>query len=243
MRSVFRRPALAGIMLIGLAAVAQAQPTPARPVVIELFTSQGCSSCPPADALLSELAERPDVLPLAFHVTYWNRLGWRDPFSLDTATDRQRAYQRLLGDDTVYTPQMIVDGRVDVIGSDRAGVARAIAQARGAAVVPIGLSRTAQGLRIQVAATSGAAARDAQLLLIGYDSQHRTAVARGENAGRQLSESNIVRSFSTLTTWSGQTLDLASSAPTAERAAVILQARDGRILGAAVLPRNSGVSG
>ena len=75
-----------------------------RPIVVELFTSQGCSSCPPADHLLVELADRPDILALAFHVTYWNNLGWRDPFSLDDATTRQRDYQRRLGSDTIYTP-------------------------------------------------------------------------------------------------------------------------------------------
>ncbi len=101
-----------------------------RLVVVELFTSQGCSSCPPADAFLKDLARtRPDVLALGFHVTYWNGLGWRDPYSLDEATQRQRRYASLLSLDSVYTPQMVVDGRRDVVGSDRSAAAAAIREA------------------------------------------------------------------------------------------------------------------
>ena len=170
-----------------------------RPVVVELFTSQGCSSCPPADALLSELAGRSDVLALAFHVTYWNNLGWRDPFSLDLATDRQRAYQRLLGTETIYTPQMIVDGRTDVIGSDRRGVAYAIAGAMLDSTVPVAVTRSGQGLQLAVGAGKG----EGSLIVVGYDSVRRTSVQRGENAGRQLSESNIVRNFQKVADWTG----------------------------------------
>lgn len=213
-----------------------------RPVVVELFTSQGCSSCPPADALLGELARNPDILPLAFHVTYWNNLGWRDPFSLDAATDRQRAYQRNLRTDTIYTPQMIVDGHTDVIGSDRAAVTAAIARARPAQSVPITLSRTADGLSVQIAAgTIPAGQGEKRILLIGFDSAHRTTVPRGENAGRQLSETNIVRGVTVLGSWTGQAVNLSHPMPPGvfqgERAAVLLQANDGRILGAAVLAR------
>jgi hypothetical protein len=231
-------------LLLGLTLVPPAlAQQPARPIVVELFTSQGCSSCPPADALLSELAGRPDILPLAFHVTYWDRLGWRDPFALELATSRQRGYQRLLDTETIYTPQMIVEGRIDVVGSDRAGVRAALTAARApasvTASVPINLMVNGGQIDIRV----GAGVGPASVLLIGYDPAHRTAVARGENAGRQLSESNIVRSLLAVTTWRGQALSVSSPAPTAERTAVILQAPDGRILGAAVLANASGVSG
>ena len=227
---------LALSVLLGIAAPALAEQP--RPVVVELFTSQGCSACPPADALLAELAARSDVLPLAFHVTYWNSLGWRDPFSLDLATDRQRVYQRLLGTETLYTPQMIVDGRTDVIGSDRRAVAYAIAAAMLDSTVPVGVTRSGRGVQIAVGAGKG----DASVIVVGYDSVRRTSVQRGENAGRQLSESNIVRNFQKVADWTGQPLSLAIPLPMAERVAIILQASDGRILGAASLAKPNGVS-
>src|SRR5215471_14483241 len=97
-----------------------------KPVVVELFTSQGCSSCPPADAVLGKLAKRSDVLPLAFHVDYWDYIGWKDPFASKETTDRQYDYGRALCLNMVYTPQMVVDGSQDVVGSDEGAVVRAI---------------------------------------------------------------------------------------------------------------------
>jgi hypothetical protein len=103
------------------------------PVVVELFTSQGCNSCPPADRLLGELAKRDDVLPLGFHVTYWDRLGWPDTFGLAGSTERQESYAAWLGLDRLYTPQMVIGGRIDVVGGSRARVLEAIELLRGGA--------------------------------------------------------------------------------------------------------------
>ena len=201
-----------------------------RPVVVELFTSEGCSSCPPADALLTRLAGRRDLLPLAFHVTYWNALGWRDPFSFDAATDRQAAYAARLGGGS-YTPEMVVDGRRGLVGSDSGAVASAIADARGDAdrAVPLDVERTKGGVAVAV----GAGAGRARVLLIGYDLQRRTAVGRGENSGRTLTESNIVRSIRVIGQYDGAPLHLSADPGAGERDAVILQAPDGHILAAA----------
>ena len=211
----------------------QAHAAVPRPVVVELFTSQGCSSCPPADAYLSELARtRPDVLALAFHVTYWNSLGWTDPFALSAATDRQRAYAGVLGSE-VYTPQMVVDGRTDIVGSDREAAAADIARAASDEPAPVAVDvmRTQAGLRIEVGAGQGAA----RVWLIGYDSSHRTAVGRGENGGRTLVESNIVRAVASVGTWTGAALATDAMAPAGEHVAVLLQAADGHFLGVARL--------
>ena len=215
------------------AAVVAAVPARAqlkRPVVVELFTSQGCSSCPPAEALLTDLASgRPDVLALSFHVTYWNGLGWGDPFSLEAATLRQRRYARLLPSE-VYTPQMVVDGTHDVVGSDRSGVIAAIA---AAAARQDGPDLTLHQGNGQVEIAVGAGDGEADLVVIGYDGAHRTAVRWGENAGRTLAESNVVRALSAVGTWRGTALRLAVPLPQGERVAAILQASDGRILTAA----------
>lgn len=224
----------AGVLSV-LPTVAGAESLPAgprRPVVVELFTSQGCSSCPPADALVAELADtRPDVLALTFHVTYWNRLGWTDPFSFQGATERQRGYVALSVSPQVYTPAMVVDGRLDVVGSDRRGVAAALAQAGAdaAAGAEVGAVRRGRTLAVSV----GAGAGTGKIVLVGYDRRHETAVARGENGGRTLTEVNVVRSIAVVGTWSGSATQLEVPVPAGEDAAVLVQAANGRIVGAA----------
>ena len=207
------------------ATVLPATAGPGRRTVLELFTSQGCSSCPPADALLTELARRSDLLPLAFHVTYWDRLGWRDPFSLEEATARQRRYATWLHADSIYTPQLVVDGQIDVVGSDRAGVLRAIEQSRATQAVALELGQS----RASVGAGPGGT-----IQFIGYDREHRTAVGRGENGGRTLLESNIVRSLHTVA-WDGGATHLPAPDIAGEHVAVLVQGRDGTMLASAAL--------
>ena len=223
------RTAVIGLALAaGLAANAHAQESP---VVVELFTSQGCSSCPPADAFLTELARKhQNVLPLAFHVTYWNYLGWKDPFSLDAATNRQREYARYLGADGIYTPQMVVDGKTGFVGSDRPQGLTIIAGAPRKSI-PISVTRDGDTLVIAV----GAGAGQAKVLLVGFDPTHQTPVGRCENSGRTLTESNIVRSFTPVGTWTGSAVALRQTATAGETFAVLLQTDDGRIIGAARL--------
>ncbi|MDR3530446.1 MAG: DUF1223 domain-containing protein [Rhodopila sp.] len=223
------RAALFGLALATVGAnVSYAQESP---IVVELFTSQGCSSCPPADAFLTDLAhQRRDVLPLAFHVTYWDSLGWKDPYSLDAATNRQRDYARLLDQDGVYTPQMVVDGTTAFVGSNRSQGLNAIANAEHKRI-PVGLARNGQTLLITV----GAGAGRAKVLLVGFDPAHETHIGRGENSGRSLLESNIVRSLTPIGTWSGSAMELRQTPPAGESFAILLQSEDGRIVGAARL--------
>jgi len=233
---------LAGAPAFGADAVA---PPAERPIVVELFTSQGCSSCPPADALLGELARRRDVLPLGFHVDYWDRLGWKDPYASAAATQRQRAYARLLDTATVYTPQMVIDGRIDVVGSYRDQVLAAIDRARAtAATVPIACTAGSDGAQVRVAGGgtgTGNATGDgrATLWLVGFDRHHETVVGAGENGGRTLAEWQIVRGIEPLGSWTGTPLETtvpAAALARYERAALVLQGADGRILGAALVP-------
>jgi hypothetical protein len=202
-----------------------------RPVVVELFTSQGCSSCPPADALLGELAQRKDVLALAYHVDYWDRLGWKDPFSSAAATRRQRQYGDQFRLRAIYTPQIVVDGRAEMVGSDRRAVTRAIqAAAAPAPQFDIDLVREANDIRVHVGVD--AALAGARVQLVGYVRSRTTRVAAGENAGRTLAETNIVVSSQILGEGAGDWRVPAA----ADRAyAVLVQAQDGRMLGAAAL--------
>ena len=212
-----------------------AAPRPvAGPVIVELFTSQSCSSCPPADALLAELSRtRPDILALEFHVTYWDRLGWKDPYSLPQATLRQRRYAEHFGRDGVYTPQLVAGGRHQAIGSDRAGVLAAIAAAAAdGPAATLRLERDGAGLLLEVGAGHGAG----QLLLVGFDPAHTTRVGGGENGGRTLTEVNVVRSISPAGPWRGEAISLHPSPPAGERTALLLQADDGQVLAATVLP-------
>jgi hypothetical protein len=204
-----------------------------RPVVVELFTSQGCSSCPPANAYLNDLArERHDVLPLAFHVTYWDRLGWKDPFSLSAATDRQARYGGRFGDGS-YTPEIVVDGLNSHVGSYRDEIGSAIEHAKAAATTSaaVKVSRKDNQLLVEVGPGEGRG----RVLLVGFDHYHKTAIRRGENGGRTFEELNVVRSVRPLADWQGAALRLTEQTPEGEDAAVLVEAPDGRIVGAARL--------
>ena len=215
----FRR-CLAFAAMLCCVVVANAQP---RPVVVELFTSQGCSSCPPADAYLGKLSARSDVLALSYHVDYWDDLGWRDRFALPQSTKRQSIYARNLGRSSVYTPQLVIDGREDQVGSDARAIARALSENRDG--VPVGVSiRDAQVL-IDLGAYPKAAPSD--VVLVAYLRHAVSAVGRGENAGRTLEEFNVVRAIRTLGSWKGQvqsfSVPVSSLPPDATDVAVLVQ--------------------
>ncbi len=206
--------------------------TDPSPVVVELFTSQGCSSCPPADAYLGELAQRRDVLALAFHVDYWNYIGWEDPFSSPEATERQRAYGSLLDLRAIYTPQMVIDGTTHEVGSDRGAVASAIKNAAREPKVPVTLLNDETGFRVRIGA--GEPGMRARVWLIEYEPEAATEVKRGENAGKRLVEYNIVQSWRAIGEWDGTAIEIALPPGNAGACAVIVQADPiGPIYGAA----------
>jgi hypothetical protein len=204
-----------------------------RPIVVELFTSEGCSSCPPADALLAELARSPEVLALSFHVDYWDRLGWKDPYSSTAATARQRNYARLSGTGEVYTPQIVVDGHWRAIGSDRGEVEQAIAEARRApAAVPVTLALDHGRARIAIGAGGGGAT--GSIVLIGFDRRHVDEVRGGENDGRTLAHVDVVRGITEIGRFDGSSATIeAPAAWHTDRLAVLVAADDGHIIGAA----------
>jgi hypothetical protein len=234
---------LAAVLAAGLcvAAVEEAvtPSTTATPVVVELYTSQGCSSCPPADALLGELAKRADIVALSLHVDYWDYIGWKDPYASPSTTQRQRAYAHAMGQHMIYTPQMVIDGRTETVGSHTADVERLIDEARAHPKLPIAFHRDATGYYVELPAGRNPSPAPATVWLVIYDKQHETAVDRGENAGADLVDYNVVREWRKIGSWDGKPMKLALGVSEDmetehDGCAVILQAGDvGPILGAA----------
>jgi hypothetical protein len=215
----------------------------APPVVVELFTAQGCRSCPPADAYLAELAKRDDVIALGFHVDYWNYIGWADPLAFTAATERQRAYRRRLNLPYIYTPEIIVGGAAEGVGSDRVAIDRLIGEAEAHRPPHPALHvarRSDGGLDVQVG-TAKPPEEAATLWLVGYDRPHTTTVQRGENAGRQATDYQPVHSVQAIGSWNGRAMEIVVPAGEGEAAgsggvAVLLQSGgDGPILTAARL--------
>ena len=226
----FHNVPLTCALLGALGLVSASASADTRPVVVELFTSQSCSSCPPADALLGELARRGDVVALGFHISYWDGLGWKDPFSSRSSTDRQRAYARLFGLGQIYTPQMVVDGAREMVGSDRDQVLAAVRDARPETIAPVTFAADRRSVAI------GAGDGRGNVLLVQFAQNRTTRVAGGENARRTLQDANGVEMLTALGSWNGSALGFAIEPPAdGEGLAVLVQAPDGRMLGAAVL--------
>ncbi len=197
------RECMAAAAMLSCVAATNAQP---RPVVVELFTSEGCSSCPPADAYVGKLSARSDVLALSFHVDYWDDLGWRDRFALAQSVERQNIYARNLRRSSVYTPQLVVDGRDDHVGSDGRAVATALSENRDG--VPVEVSVRDAEVLVEIGARPGVPPSD--VMLVAYLHHAVSAIGRGENAGRTLDEFNIVRNIRTLGEWKGRDLSRVS---------------------------------
>jgi len=175
--------------------------------VIELFTSQGCSSCPPADKVLGDLAQDPSVIALSLPIDYWDYLGWKDTLADSRFTARQRAYSRVRGDREVYTPQAVVNGSVHVIGSDREAIEGAIedtAQNGAVMSVPVRLTIAGQELTVSVAAANEHAARKhGEVWVCSISRAVPIAIGKGENSGRELTYHNVVRGLVKLGDWTG----------------------------------------
>jgi hypothetical protein len=223
-----KRFLFAALMVVAGAFAAQAQ-TAQRPVVLELFTSQGCSSCPAADALLSELAQRPDLVALELHVDLWDYIGWRDPFAQRAFGERQRNYLRTLQQRYVYTPQLVIDGRYHEVGSDRAAVMRHIERARAnqspGPQIEMVASSTQPGQSVRI---SGPAAGSCAVWHVVIDPRHETQVQRGENRGRLLVNTNIVRKWQMLGLFTGAQVELPlPSIGSQQKSVILVQANDG----------------
>jgi hypothetical protein len=214
--------------------------------VVELFTSQGCSSCPPADRVLADLAREPGVVALSFPVDYWDYLGWKDTLGSPANTARQRAYANARGDRQVFTPQMIVNGKVSCVGSDRAQVGRSMTRAaagRAALPVRLDLAETGSMLSIEVGRADPPASGEVWVFPVAKERE--VAIGRGENRGRSVTYANVVRGMTRAGYWSGAAarfeLPLKKARePDADSYVVILQGgepeRPGPILGAAKGP-------
>jgi len=231
-----RRSVLIGGAAAGAALPATGRATMGGPWAIELFTSQGCSSCPPADLKLGELSRRADIVALSYHVDYWDYIGWKDRFAAHETTERQRAYARVLNQRYVYTPEMVVDGIGHDPGVSKEPIASLLAEAqrRSPRRATPELSRASDGvLTIKLAAFKLDAPAD--VVLAVYDRRHSTAVHQGENGGRTLENFNVVRHFETVNRWDGAaatwTVPAERFKPEQGMAVLVQQADQGPMLG------------
>jgi hypothetical protein len=206
MNAFCRHLAFAAVVA-GVSLTLQPSATAAGPrAVVELFTSQGCSSCPPADKLLGELAHDPSLIALSLPVDYWDYLGWKDTLALHGHSNRQRAYSVARGDREVYTPQAVINGVVHVLGSDKAAIERAIAQTRQQdrpLRLPVTMSVADGKVTVKVAGAESENS-SAEIWLCPVTASAQVAVGRGENSGRTLTYHNVVRRWVKLGVWSGK---------------------------------------
>ena len=240
---------LAAIVWASLACVPPASAGELR-AVIELFTSQGCSSCPPADRLMGELARDPSLVVLTLPVDYWDYLGWKDTLALHGHTTRERAYALARGDREVYTPQVVVNGLVHVLGSDKAAIERAIAQTRASAApltLAVSVTVTDGNVTVKVPAQEENGRGSAEVWLCPVTDEAPVAIGRGENSGRSLVYHNVVRGWVKLGVWAGKAetfsvplsdlTDAGHALQDIDRLAVVVQrgvsAKPGMMLGAA----------
>jgi len=240
---IFNR--ISAALLAGLlSAAGLAGPSAADPkAVVELFTSQGCSSCPPADNYLGELTKRDDIIALSVHVDYWDYIGWKDTFAKPEHSLRQRAYAKARGDGRVYTPQMVINGNDHYVGSSRRSVEKGVASA--GLPLAVDISEKDGAIHIEIAGDTSLTKHHTTIRLVTYSSNAAVQIQRGENRGETITYHNIVRSMQPIGMWEGEAMVI--TLPSREimgqdiSGCVVMVQEDaergpGRILGAAVLP-------
>jgi len=225
-------------LVAGLTGTANAEQ---RPLIVELYTSQGCSSCPPADAYLDELAKRDDVIALTLPVDYWDYLGWKDTLASPFHTTRQRQYARQLGNRGIYTPQMVINGRMDEVGSRRNQVEQAMDNAKPADSVDIEVTNSPDGLNVTLVPAAHDAIDRGRVWLVQFDDRQVVKIGRGENSGRTVDYVNVVRKWNDLGDWTGEmkeiTIPKDMLSKTADGCVIFVQDLDsGAILGAWIMP-------
>jgi hypothetical protein len=232
-----------------IAIIAIIRPAHADPrAVVELFTSQGCSSCPPADKIIGELARDPNVIALSMPIDYWDYLGWKDTLADSRFSARQKAYSQMRGDRDVYTPQVVVNGSAHVIGSDRAGIDDAIkdtGKSDGVMSVPVTMSLSGKQINVSVAASKATTAAHGEVWICSVSKAIPISIGRGENRGREVTYYNVVRNILKVGDWNGSsgswTVPLENISRDGVDAAVVYvqdgnRDRPGAMLGAAYTP-------
>jgi hypothetical protein len=239
-----RRILLAALGFIALAVPSIAGEVKSNPkAVLELFTSQGCNSCPPADALLKSLDEKPDLITLAYHVDYWDYIGWADTFGAKANTDRQRAYAASWQSNTIYTPELVINGANAFVGSHKPEVEGAVASAS----LPIPVALKADGDMLDVSIDGKPGEHESGVWLVTFINNADVTVSRGENAGKKLSYSQVVTGRHILGMWDPATgahlrlpLDEVLTGPSNGAVILVQSERDGLpgpIMGAASFVR------
>ncbi|MEO1702833.1 MAG: DUF1223 domain-containing protein [Pseudomonadota bacterium] len=236
---------VAALAIFGISAVVGPTPATAQEIraVVELFTSQGCSSCPPADDALKDYAARADVLALGYHVDYWDYLGWKDTLGSAENTARQRAYAKAMRARSVYTPQAVVDGKTHHVGSDINAIS---ANFSDQLAIPVSLSKTANRLSVEIGQPeSSSITSDVRVTLVYFKNATPVEIQRGENAGKNRTYANAVIGQQVIGMWKGEAASMEMPVSEmmkydADNCAVLLQRYDengnpGEIVGAAIL--------
>lgn len=238
--ALLRPVAAAAVAAAGLTSPALAAE---RPVVVELFTSQGCSSCPPADALMEDLAMRDDLIALSFNVDIWDYLGWKDTLARPEHTARQRRYARRMPQHLVYTPQSVIGGLYDVVGSRGGDVEEAVGRVRANRPPgpEVAIETDGGTILVKIGAGPEGAPTPAKVLFGRVSSRIEVEVGGGENGGRRIAYTNVVHDFAPIATWTGAALEVSpppgGPATGFDRLVAILQVEgDGPVLGAALVP-------